>query len=95
MDYAVKMKELEALWEDSFQLCRTMIDSCKNGEMKLTGSILKELNAFIKQSVDFLRFREAEEAFSDEQEQEDEAALKELDELDLPTFPEYHDDQGY
>ncbi|WP_319526516.1 hypothetical protein [uncultured Desulfosarcina sp.] len=84
MDYNAKMEELEALWSDSFELCKAMIASCKSGDQRLTGSILKELNAFIKQSVDFLRFREAEQVFSEqEEEEEDEELLKMVESMDL------------
>ena len=86
MDYSEKMIELEGLWNDSFELCKAMIESCKKGEMKLTGSILKELNAFIKQSVDFLRYREAEKAFDEKHDEEE--ALEEIDAMELPDIPE-------
>ena len=72
MDVNAKMAELEALWQDSFDLCRAMIASCKSGDQKLTGSLLKEINAFIKQSVDFLKYREAEQVFETDEEEEDE-----------------------
>ena len=41
MDYAAKMKELEELWQDSFDLCKAMIDACKAGDLKLNASLLK------------------------------------------------------
>lgn len=89
MDYNAKMKELDILWEDSFALCRAMITACKNGEAKLTGSILKEINNFIKQSVDFLRFREEEEAFQIQEEEENEdGELKALEGCVLPDASE-------
>ena len=83
MDYAKKMEDLETLWEDSFQVCRGMVDAAKSGEMKLNASLLKELNAFIKQSVDFLRYRESEQAFSEDapQDEEDEKLERLLDEV--------------
>ena len=54
--------------------------------LELTGSILKELNAFIKQSVDFLRYREAEKAFDEKHDEEE--ALEEIDAMELPDIPE-------
>ncbi|WP_319526020.1 hypothetical protein [uncultured Desulfosarcina sp.] len=81
MDYNAKMEELEVLWQDSFDLCKAMIDACKAGDMKLNASLLKELNGFIKQSVDFLKYREAETAFEKEDEQEEEETL-----VGLPSF---------
>ncbi|WP_319405804.1 hypothetical protein [uncultured Desulfosarcina sp.] len=95
MDFEAKKQELETLWEDSFDLCKTMVASCKNGDMKLTGSILKELNQFIKQSVDFIHHTAAQEAFSDQQRQDEEDAMKAMEELDvsLPVFPEDDEDE--
>ncbi len=75
MDINAKMVELETLWQDSFDLCKAMIASCKSGDQKLTGSILKELNAFIKQSVDFLRYREAEQVFLEEEDNDEDEVL--------------------
>jgi hypothetical protein len=80
LDYNAKMEELEALWSDSFDLCKSMIANCKSGDQRLTGSILKELNAFIKQSVEFLKYREAEQVFSDDEDHED-SGDDELDKL--------------
>jgi hypothetical protein len=100
MDYSEKMKELEALWQDSFDLCKAMVESCKSGDTKLTGSILKELNAFIKQSIDFLHHKETEQALRDQQEQRmgdlpdfDDLNDDSIDPGDLPEFPE-DDDAG-
>lgn len=79
MDVDAKMVELEALWSDSFDLCKALIASCKAGEQKLTGSLLKEINSFVKQSVDFLKYREAEQAFTGEEaEEREDEELKEL-----------------
>ncbi len=91
MDYNQKMKELEALWQDSFDLCQTMIKDCKSGEQRLTGSILKELNTFIKQSVDFLKSRELEAI----QEKEDEdGGLSKLDGCVLPDVSDQTEPLG-
>jgi hypothetical protein len=84
------MEELEALWEDSFDLCKTMVDACKAGEMKMNASLLKELQGFIRQSVEFLKYREAEQVFhEDHQDDEDEALEKLLNDVsaDLEDDP--------
>lgn len=96
MDYNAKMDELEQLWQDSFDLCQSMIQACKAGEQKLTGSILKELNAFIKQSMDFLQHREAEAVRKAEAEEEEKEMLAHLNEQDLGMeedfeLPEFDD----
>jgi hypothetical protein len=78
MDYNAKMVELEALWQDSFDLCQSMIRACKAGEQKLTGSILKELNAFIKQSMEFLKYRESEAVRKAQAEEEEKAMMEGL-----------------
>ena len=90
MDYTKKMEEIEGLWEDSFQICRAMIDACKAGDMKLNASLLKELNGFVKQSVDFLRYRESEQSFSEDapQSEEDEALDRLLDEAEAELAEE-------
>lgn len=98
MDYNEKMKELESFWQDTFDVCKAMIEGVKCGEQKLTGSIIKELNAFIKNSVDFLKYRETEEAFNKEGEAEvdelEACVLPEVSSMDLkvPEFPACSDD---
>ena len=49
-----KRKELMELWQDSFELCRLFVNQAKAGDLKLTGSMLKELNAFLRSSSDIL-----------------------------------------
>lgn len=99
MDYNAKMEEVEVFWEDSFELCKATIEACKAGKKDLNASMLKEINGFIKQSVDFLKYREAETAFTEQDGQEEEESLEGLPDFsqggdefklpdDLPTFNE-------
>jgi len=81
LDYNAKMEELEALWQDSFDLCKSMIEACKAGDVRLNASLLKELNGFIKQSVDFLKFREQEQAFENDDSEENEELNRKADEF--------------
>jgi hypothetical protein len=62
MDFKQKRKELLALWEDSFALCRAFIDAVKAGEAKMNASLLKEINAFLKLSGEVLNQAEEQEA---------------------------------
>ena len=62
MDFKEKRKELLALWEDSFALCRAFIDAVKAGEAKMNASLLKEINAFLKLSGEVLNQAEEQEA---------------------------------
>ena len=61
MDFKEKRKELLALWEDSFALCRSFIDAVKAGEAKMNASLLKEINAFLKLSGEVLKDAEEQE----------------------------------
>jgi hypothetical protein len=62
MDFKQKRKELLALWEDAFALCRSFIDAVKAGDAKMNASLLKEINAFLKLSAEVLDLAEEQEA---------------------------------
>ncbi len=66
MDFNAKREDLKRLWEDSFSLCRTLIDGVKEGKMNFNASLLKEVNAFIRLSNDFIDKLEEEERWNDE-----------------------------
>lgn len=62
-DIEAKRKELMQLWEDSFELCQMFVTQAREGKLKLTGSVLKELNSFLRASSDILNgFAEEAEA---------------------------------
>jgi len=93
MDFKQKRKELLALWEDSFALCRSFIDAVKAGEAKMNASLLKEINAFLKLSGEVLNDAEEQEArdrVKELTEQDPNALLMEgLTEEDLNVPPTY------
>lgn len=58
-----KRAELLALWERMFRLCEAQVTKMEQGEIDLTASMLKELNAFMKQSaVTLVELEKAQEA---------------------------------
>jgi hypothetical protein len=63
-----KREELLALWERMFKLCEAQVTKMEAGTLDLTASMLKELNAFMKQSavtlVELEKAQEADEAKS-------------------------------
>jgi hypothetical protein len=69
IDFNAKRRELLALWQDSFELCRAFVAAAKAGEATLTASLLKELNGFLKTSSDVLdaaeKLQEAERKAAD------------------------------
>ena len=45
-----KRAELVNLWQDLFTVCRTLVTDIGEGKVTLKGSLLRELNAFLKES---------------------------------------------
>ena len=85
-DVAKKKRELIQLWDDVFNLCRTTVENCKSGKQNLSGTLLKEITGFLKQSSHLIAMAEALEAEPERDQSgmsEEEKAL--LDEWDRET----------
>jgi hypothetical protein len=88
LDYDAKRKEVLNLWEDMFKLCTQMVKKAKAGKIELKASLLKEINQFLRLSIDVID-RGAEE--EEERRRIEDAAI---DEDDLPTFDDDAEDLG-
>lgn len=66
IDPREKRAELLSLWERMFKLCEAQVSKMEDGTLDLSASMLKELNAFMKQSavtlVELEKAQEADEA---------------------------------
>lgn len=80
INYSQKKDEVLKLWQDTFTLCQQMVKKAKSGKADLSASLLKEVNSFLKTSLQML-----EENIAVEEEQKRMEAAQ-IDEADLPTF---------
>ena len=55
IDLTEKRKELVSLWQDLFGVCQTLVKDCQQGNVKLRGSLLRELNSFLKESARIIK----------------------------------------
>jgi hypothetical protein len=78
-DYDKKRREVLELWETLFQVCQDMVSGVKQGNVKLNASLLKEMNQFLKLSIDVIDSAES----NDYQET---VTAKLYEEMVLPTF---------
>ena len=60
-DFRAKRRELLDMWQETFDLFKAVIESAKAGEAVLRASMAKEVNTFLKASVDILDKAEQEE----------------------------------
>ena len=91
-----KRAELLALWERMFRLCEAQVGKMEQGETDLSASMLKELNAFMKQSATTLvelekaqkedLERELQESLSGEADETEEAAEDDSWAMPFPCF---------
>ena len=51
IDIDRKKAELLNLWSDLFSVCRSLVDDFQSGNATLRGTLLKELNAFLRESA--------------------------------------------
>jgi len=86
LDYDAKRKEVLLLWEDMFKLCTQMVKKAKAGKIELKASLLKEINQFLRLSMDVIDKGAEDEA---ERRRIEDA---QIDEDDLPSFPD--NDEG-
>ena len=60
-NYRARRRELLDMWQETFDLFKAVIESAKTGETVLRASMAKEINTFMKTSVDILDKMETEE----------------------------------
>ncbi len=81
MDYNKKRDEILAVWEDLFAVCKGIVKRVKSGKETINASLLKEVNGFLRLSLELIERNIAEE----EEKRKDEEATREMEE-NLPEF---------
>ena len=86
MDYEKKRTEILEVWADLFQVCKAMVKRVKSGKDTINASLLKEVNAFLRLSLEMMErnIEEEEQRKRDEENQIDESLLPDFgDDEDL------------
>jgi hypothetical protein len=57
-----KQAKMEAMWNDSFELCQFLVQAVKSGDLKVNASTIRELTNFLKVGQAYLdKLKEEEE----------------------------------
>lgn len=80
-DFDKKRQEVLDLWESLFRICKNMVKDVENGDAKLNASLLKEMNQFLKLSIDVI-------VNAEENEYQADAVTEIYKDIVLPSFEE-------